>query len=104
MEISKRDHYDKIRELPFVPVAPTYPAAGPWTASKIQLTNFFERAVEVGCAGVSVWDLPQATGSQLEAIREFDWPGTEPPPPPEEKIPIEIRIPAGKITVAITEI
>lgn len=102
LEISKHNHYDTIRELPFIPVAPTYVAAGPWSASGQQLKNFFERAVEIGCAGVSVWDLPQASPSQLQALKEFEWPGTE--PPPGDKIPIEIRIPTGKITVRITEV
>ncbi len=35
---SKVNHYDVIRRLPFLPVAPTYKAAGPWTATATQLT------------------------------------------------------------------
>ncbi len=107
MQRSKDNHYDVIRKLPFVPIAPTYVAAGPWTATKLQLTNFFQRAVEIGSEGVSVWDLPQANASQLEAIKEFDWPGVElpePPEPPEEKLGIEVRVPAGKIEVRVTEV
>lgn len=74
MQRSKENHYDAIRELPFLPVAPTYSAPGPWTATGLQLTNFMQRAVEIGCKGVSFWDLPQANESQLEAIAKFDWP------------------------------
>ena len=97
MQRSKENHYDLIRRLPFVPVAPTYVAAGPWTASKLQLTNFFQRAVEIGCAGVSVWALEKANASQLEAIKEFDWPGEEPPPPPTGEILFAGDITAGNI-------
>ncbi|MFV1969359.1 MAG: hypothetical protein ACC628_28390, partial [Pirellulaceae bacterium] len=104
---SKENHYDVIRRLPYIGIAPTYVAAGPWTATKTQLRNFLERAVEIGCAGVSVWDLPQANPSQLEAIKEFTWPGVEPPEPPEppgEKLGIELRVPAGKVDVTVREI
>lgn len=101
--------YDAIRPLPFYPVAPTYLAAGPWTATGVQLRLFFEKAVALGCEGVSVWDLPQADAVQLAAIRDFAWPGAEPPPPAPppplpEKLPIEVRVPAGKTTVTIIEV
>ena len=42
MQRSKENHYDVIRRLPFVPVAPTYVAAGPWTATADQLTIFMD--------------------------------------------------------------
>jgi hypothetical protein len=97
--------YDDIRPLPFYPVAPTYVAAGPWTATGAQLRLFFEKAVALGCEGMSVWDLPQANAEQQLAIRNFDWPGTAPPPPPPpaEKVPVEIRVPAGRIELTVTE-
>jgi len=105
LQRSKENHYDVIRRLPYVGIAPTYIAAGPWTATRLQLTNFFQRAVEIGCAGISVWDLPQANASQLEAIRGFTWPGVEPPPePPAEKLGIELRVPTGKVDVTVREI
>ena len=93
--------YDGIRALPFQPVAPTYVAAGPWTATGEQLRLFFARAVVLGCEGVSVWDLPQANTEQLQAIGTFAWPG--PPPPPTDPVSVEIRAPAGKISVTVTE-
>jgi hypothetical protein len=98
--------YDAIRPLPFYPVAPTYMAAGPWTASGEQLRMFFGRALALGCEGVSVWDLPQANAAQLAAIRDFVWPGGSPPPPPPppaEPVPVEIRVPAGRIELTVTE-
>jgi hypothetical protein len=97
--------YDAIRSLPFYPVAPTYAAAGPWTASGVQLKLFFERAVALGCEGISVWDLPQANAEQLLAIRNFAWPGAgqPPPPPPAEQVPVEIRVPAGRVQLTVTE-
>jgi hypothetical protein len=104
LQRSKENHYDVIQRLPYVGVAPTYVAAGPWTATKLQLTNFFQHAVEIGCAGVSVWDLPAANAGQLEAVKEFVWPGIEPPEPPAEKLVIEIRVPAGKVDVTVIEI
>jgi hypothetical protein len=100
--------YDSIRPLPFYPVAPTYVAAGPWTATGAQLRLFFEKAVALGCEGVSVWDLPQANAEQLLAIRAFAWPGASPPPapappPPGIPVPVEIRLPAGRIELTVTE-
>lgn len=79
LEISKRQ-YDGIRELPYIGVAPTYQWRT-WTASGEQLRLFFEKAVEIGCVGVSVWDLPKATQEQKNAIMNFKWPGEGPPPP-----------------------
>jgi hypothetical protein len=106
LQRSKENHYDLIRRLPYIGVAPTYVAAGPWTATKLQLTNFFQKAVDIGCEGISIWAIEKANPSQLEAIGEFDWPGVEPPEPPEppgEKIGIEVRVPAGKVDVTVTE-
>jgi len=77
--------YDGVRVLPFCPVAPTYVAAGPWTATGTQLRLFFQKAVDLGCEGVSVWDLPQANAEQLLAIKNFPWPGDVPAPPTLDK-------------------
>lgn len=71
LEQSKQQ-YDKIRVLPFAPVAPTY-RSGDWHASAAQLTAFFERARSLGCQGVSVWALEQATAEQRKAIAAFEW-------------------------------
>jgi hypothetical protein len=96
--------YDTIRPLPFYPVAPTYVAAGPWTATGAQLKRFFERAVALGCEGVSVWDLPQANADQQLAIKNFAWADeAPPPPPPADKVPVELRVPAGRIELTVTE-
>ena len=106
LQRSKDNHYDVVRRLPYVGIAPTYVAAGPWTATKLQLTNFFQRAVEIGCEGVSIWDLPQANPSQLEAIKEFEWPGFVDPPPPDngdELVEIEVHVPAAKVNVTVRE-
>lgn len=93
LQRSKENHYDLIRKLPYIGVAPTYVAAGPWTATKLQLTNFFQRAVDIGCVGISVWDLDSINLSQLEALAEFDWPGMEPPPNNGEPVDIEVHVP-----------
>jgi hypothetical protein len=106
LEISFNQYQDKIRELPYIGVAPTYVAAGPWTATGLQLRLFFEKAVELGCAGVSIWDLPKANAEQLLAIKNFTWPGTpEPPPDPDpEKIQVGVVVPAGKVNVTVREV
>lgn len=94
LETSYRQ-YMTIGELPYVGVAPTYPWKD-WAATKEQLLQFFAKAKEIGCEGISVWDLPQATGQQLAAIREFQWGVVEPPPPPHET-PEAIRNEAAAI-------
>ena len=76
LEISSKE-YDGIRKLPYLGVAPTYPW-GDWRATKEQLRQFFEKAKELGHEGFMVWDLPQASQEQLEAIREFVWHVTQP--------------------------
>ena len=102
LEISKKQ-YDGIRELPYIGVAPTYQWRD-WRATGLQLRLFFEKAVEIGCVGVSIWDLPKADEEQKDAIRNFDWPGTEPPPIPGEKIQIGVTVPEGKTEVTVREI
>lgn len=105
MERSKAQ-YDTIRPLPFFPVAPTYRAAfagGAWQATGEQLMRFFARAAEIGCEGVSVWDLPQADEDQLLAIKNFQWPGAV-PPPPVEVLEVGVTVPAGKARVTVTEV
>jgi len=77
LEISSKE-YDGIRKLPYLGVAPTYPW-GSWRASKEQLRLFFEKAKSLGHEGFMVWDLPQASQEQLEAIREFVWHVTQEP-------------------------
>lgn len=105
LEISKRQYDERIRELPYIGVAPTYQWRT-WRASGLQLRLFFEKAVEIGCVGVSVWDLPQANQEQKDAIQNFDWPdGTEPPPsPPSEKIKVGVTVPVGKAEVTVREV
>ena len=71
LEISSKE-YDGIRKLPYLGVAPTYPY-GDWSATKDQLRLFFEKAKALGHEGFMVWDLPQASEKQLEAIKEFVW-------------------------------
>ena len=84
LKISK-EQYDRIRLLPYIGVAPTYQWKS-WTATGEQLRLFFEAAVEMGCRGVSVWDLPKANPEQLVAIEAFDWPdGNGTPPPQSDK-------------------
>lgn len=100
---SKENHYDLVRRLPYIGVAPTYRAAGPWTATADQLTIFFKVAVAIGCEGVSIWALEKANDSQLEAVAEFTWPGIiDPPPPPENgELVFQGDIQAGKLTVRL---
>ena len=81
LEMSAREH-NRVRLLPFIGVAPTYQAAGPWRATPAQLSAFFRRAVELGHAGVSVWALDLATEAQKQALADFAWgelpaPGTD---------------------------
>ena len=80
LEMSSKQ-YAQVRLLPYIGVAPTYLAAGPWRATPAQLTAFFRRAVELGHAGVSVWALDLATDDQKSAIANFTW-GEIPVPPP----------------------
>lgn len=87
LEVSS-EQYDAIRKLPYVGVAPTYlyiwkDSKGikrTWRASKDQLTLFFTKAKMLGHEGFMVWDLPQASQEQLDAIKEFIWIMPEPPP------------------------
>lgn len=83
LRISFEQYIQQVRDLPYVGVAPTYQWRD-WRASGEQLTLFFEEAVRLGCLGVSVWDLPQASPEQLVALEAFDWPGGEPGPPPPQ--------------------
>ena len=92
LEISSKE-YDGIRKLPYIGVAPTYPW-GDWRASKEQLRLFFEKAKSLGHEGFMVWDLPQASQEQLEAIRDFVWHVTQEPP---EGHNITLIIPKGDI-------
>ena len=78
LEVSSKQ-YDTIRKLPYLGVAPTYPW-GEWLASKDQLMLFFAKARELGHEGFMIWDLPQASQEQLEAVREFVWHVTPAPP------------------------
>lgn len=89
LEVSFRQYQDQIRELPYFPIAPTYPHRfkdannqwQTWRASGEQLRLMMEKAVELGCLGFGIWDLPQATTAQLMAIKDFAWPGSGTPPP-----------------------
>lgn len=87
------NQYMQFQVKPFVPVAPTYNWKG-WRASRIQLTKMFEKAVELGCEGISVWDLPQASADQIAALRDFQWPET---PEPPSDIPERIRSEASAV-------
>ena len=90
LEISSKE-YDGIRKLPYLGVAPTYPY-GSWRATKEQLRLFFEKAKELGHEGFMIWDLPQASQEQLEAVREFVWHVT--PDPPSNRT-ITLIVPEG---------
>jgi hypothetical protein len=81
------NQYRSVRDIPFIPIAPTYGAVvggNPWTASGAQLTAFFAKAKSMGCPGAGVWDLPQANADQLAAIRDFVWTPPEQPPTHDE--------------------
>jgi hypothetical protein len=69
----------KVRPLPFLPVAPTYPW-GTWRASGAQLTAFFQKAKDLGCPGALIWCLEQASADQIRAVTQFVWGegGTDP--------------------------
>jgi hypothetical protein len=91
--------YQEINPLPFVPVAPTYLWNDVWRASYAQLMAFFQEAKDVGCEGVSVWDLPQASAEQLKAIKDFEWEVVSPPPSGDcpDWVAADIRASAGAI-------
>lgn len=82
LEYSARE-YAQVRLLPYIGVAPTYQAAGPWRATPAQLTAFFRRAIELGHAGVSVWALDLATEAQKQALADFSWGDPVPPTGPD---------------------
>lgn len=107
---SKRQ-YAFIRNIDYCPVAPTYPStykdsAGNkqvWTASKSQLTALFKKAEGLGCEAISIWDLPQATEAQKQALAAFNFAVTPapipplPPTPPVEKFWLAWPVPVPKI-------
>jgi hypothetical protein len=78
LEYSAQEHA-RVRLLPFIGVAPTYQAAGPWRATPGQLAAFFARAVQLGHAGVSIWALDLATEGQKQALADFTWGSTSTP-------------------------
>ena len=82
--------YKGIKDVPFIGIAPTYLAAGPWRATKEQLVNFYNKAIELGNPAVGIWDLPQATDAQLDAFLEIDWPNGDDVPPPDPDLEIQI--------------
>lgn len=84
LEISSKE-YDGTRKLPYLGVAPTYPWRN-WMATKEQLRLFFEKAKELKHEGFMVWDLPQASRAQLDAIKNFVWDTT--PAPPELNVDV----------------
>lgn len=96
LEISSRE-YDGIRKLPYLGVAPAYPW-GNWRATKEQLRLFFAKAKELEHEGFMVWDLPQATEEQLDAIKEFLWDTT----PTPEKTEIEVRYKTDEASIKLT--
>lgn len=83
LEISHNE-YMGIRRLPYQGVAPTYDWNG-WRATPGQLLQFFQKAKDLGHEGFMVWDLPQASPEQWQAIEQFDWPVDEPPSQPNVK-------------------
>jgi hypothetical protein len=102
LETSFNQH-QSVRALPFMPMAPTY-AYGSWRASGQQLTSFFQKAKDLGCIGFGVYELTMASEDQLAAIRGFAWEPIIPPsPPPADKIAVEVRVPAGRASVTVTE-
>ena len=104
LEVSSKQ-YDTIRKLPYIGVAPTYlytwkDSQGikrEWRASKDQLMLFFAKAKELGHEGFMVWDLPQASQDQLDAIKKFKWEVT----PPSQKTEIEVRYKEDEATVIL---
>lgn len=97
------EQYMKIRKLPYVAVAPTYADERTgWRATHSQLIAFFDKAKSLGCSGVSVWDLPQASPEQLAAIKDFEWTQIIPPPTPE-KAEIEVRVTKGDVDIKVIE-
>lgn len=81
--------YKGIKDVPFIGIAPTYMASGGWRASREQLKLFYQKAIELGCPAAGIWDLPQATPSQLDAFKDVQWPGSMPDPDPDPD-PIEV--------------
>lgn len=106
LEISY-EQYMKIRKLPYVAVAPTYADERTgWRATYNQLIAFFIMAKNLGCNGISVWDLPQATAEQLAAIKDFEWNQIAPPPPPPppiEKAVVEVEVTQGEADIKVIE-
>jgi len=102
LEISY-EQYMRIRKLPYVAVAPTYADERTgWRAAYNQLIAFFNAAKILGCSGVSVWDLPQASPEQLAAIKDFEW-NQIVPPPPTEKAVVEVEVTKGEVDIEVIE-
>lgn len=96
LEVSSKQ-YDTIRKLPYIGVAPTFPW-GEWLASKDQLLLFFVKANELGHEGIMVWDLPQASQDQLDAIKKFKWEVA----PPSQKTEIEVKYKPAEASIKLT--
>ncbi len=61
-------------------------------------------AVAEDLPGVSFWKLEGANASQLKAIKEFNWPGIDPPPddtPSPGQIIFQGEVEAGELTLRL---
>lgn len=91
------NEYQRIRPLPFLPVAPTYPHRT-WRATGAQLTAFFQKAKDLGCPGFLVWCIEQASADQVRAITQFAWgSGGSDPEVELRKIAAEMRGLAARV-------
>lgn len=79
--LSLKQYNERVRPLPYFPIWPTYRYQTGWRATGPQITQCFLAAIELGLPAAGVWDLPQASAEQLNAIADFAWPVPEPPPP-----------------------
>ena len=74
-----------LKPLPGLPIGPTYRHVmrngNEWRATGEQLMRFFARAKALGCEGVGVWTLEQATEEQRLALQAFHWADGEAPAP-----------------------
>jgi hypothetical protein len=79
-----------LKNLPFVPIAPTYEhkmkGNQSWRASGEQLVQFFDESKNLDCSAAGVWALERASVVQSSAIRDYQGkPNLVPPDEPKQK-------------------
>lgn len=81
--------YRQICDLPFIPVGSAYMRSKEWWATRTDIINFMNTAIELGLPGVSFWEwsnIQRYLPENFEAIQTYDWKNGDPGQPenPEE--------------------